>query len=81
MLEWETLTCHLLPGLPSSWRVSALIFVMGLSHLLVLSHSWVSLHTMICAALTPTLTHLSRWSWHYQCQFWSLFLALHPQQV
>lgn len=45
MLEWGTLT-DLQPALPSSWRASALIFVTGLSHLLVLSHSWVSLHAI-----------------------------------
>lgn len=80
MLEWGTLT-DMQPALPSSWRASALIFVTGLSHLLVLSHSWVSLHAMTCAALPSTLTHLSHWAWHHQCQFWSLFLALHLQQV
>lgn len=46
MLEWETLTCHVLSGLPPSWRVSALIFVPGISHFLVLSHSWVPVHAM-----------------------------------
>lgn len=56
MLEWETLTCHLLLGLPSSWRVSALIFVTGISHFLVLSHSWVPLHAVTCAALPSTRT-------------------------
>lgn len=50
------MACHLLSGLPSSWRVSALIFATGLSPFLVLSHSWVSLHTMTCAALPSTLT-------------------------
>lgn len=49
MLEWETLTCHLLSGLPSSWRVSALLLVTGLSHFLVLSHSWVSAHHDLCS--------------------------------
>lgn len=57
MLEWETLTLHLLLGLPSSWWSVCTHFVMGLSHFLVLRVLGVSARHDLCSTafhLHPT---------------------------
>lgn len=59
MPERETLTCHPVSGLLSSWRVAALTFITGISCFLVLGRSPVPQHTVTCAVLASAQARCS----------------------